>query len=477
MVGFLEGYIEDVAKDQKQQAKDGDKILKGLSNTLREGHHFDQAPGGITGLFENLRANTQALGNLHLDTSNNLTGQVLPMFQRLHSEIKDKSKALQSGAGKSSKAVEASRSATQKHIELLGHHTASFDSSGGRAEARNDPYVLHRQIYYRLNKQINDENNNKADILAVQNSFQQFEAHVITSVQAAMNSYQQFMSGQADRQKAMYGDIASTAQNIPLDFEWNGFVKRNGHILVSPNTPSRTIETASFPNQNHRATQPVLEGTLERKHRGMGGIGGYTSGHYVITPMSYLHEYKDTDNFRKDPTPELSLYLPDCTVGALDGTKFVIKGKDSSGGKMSLKSTMTSEIQFKAPTPGEAEKWHSIISGFATASPASTTISPVETRTDQDTYDKPTPNTDAGQQQGVVGTSNADGRSPVPATAAADNKEKETGKVTRTRSSTPPTSATASTNEATLQGTENEEPQSATSNKSGGFLSKFKKAS
>jgi hypothetical protein len=30
-----------------------------IQNPLREGHHFDQALGGVAGLFENMRANTQ----------------------------------------------------------------------------------------------------------------------------------------------------------------------------------------------------------------------------------------------------------------------------------------------------------------------------------------------------------------------------------------------------------------------------------
>ena len=57
------------------------------------------------------------------------------------------------------------------------------------------------------------------DIITVQNNFQQFETHVLQQVQAALNSFQQFMGSQADRQKAMYSDISGVASNIPADFE------------------------------------------------------------------------------------------------------------------------------------------------------------------------------------------------------------------------------------------------------------------
>merc|ERR1712169_78195 len=71
-----------------------------ISKPLQEAHHFDSALGGISGLFENLRANTQAQSNLYTETSKSLTGSVLPILERLHQEIKNKAKELQHGAGK-----------------------------------------------------------------------------------------------------------------------------------------------------------------------------------------------------------------------------------------------------------------------------------------------------------------------------------------------------------------------------------------
>ena len=380
MCGYLESYIKEVAKVQKSQSKDQEKILKSLSNPLKEAHHFDTALGGVSGLFENLRSNTQAQSNMYTETEKNLTGQVLPILERLHAEIKNKSKELTGGAGKASKAVDAARQTSQKHIDALGQNSASFDSSGGKVGGSNDPYVLQRGIIYRLNKQILEENNNRQDIIAVQSSFAQFEAHVLTTVQTALNAYNQFMSGQCDRQKAIYGDVASTAGNIPLDFEWNGFAKRNAGTLVNPNAPPRTMDGITFPNQNHRATKPLIEGSLERKSRGgMGALGGYKSNYYAVTPAGYLHEFKDNDNFAKDPVPEHSLYLPDTTIGAVDGTKFTIKGKDSSGSKISQKMSISSEYQFKAHTASDAQAWHKIIAEISSGS-ASSPTSPAESR-------------------------------------------------------------------------------------------------
>lgn len=297
---------------------------------------------------------------MYLETEKSLKGSVLPTLERLHKEIKSKAKELQSGAAKSSKAIDKARAATQKHIELLGQYAAAQASAAGtKLEPSNDPYVLRRGVNHRLNKQIIEENNNRQDTIAVQNSFQEFEAHILQTVQQAMSLFFQFMGGQLDRQRAMYGDIVSSAQNIPPDYEWTRFIKRNDGILIDPDAPPRSLSNISYPNQDHPSTKPLIEGTLERKSRAI--VKGYNTGYYVVTPARYLHEFKDDDDFNKDPTPELSLYLPECVIGGIDGVKFSVKGKDVSGGKVGNAFHTTTELNFKAHTPADAEKWWNVI--------------------------------------------------------------------------------------------------------------------
>lgn len=403
MTVYLEDYVKAVAKDQHSQGKDSEKILKTLNHPLKEGHHFDQALGGVAGLFENLRANTQAQSQLHAETEKNLTGTVLPILERLHREIKAKRKELDAGAGKQSKAVDHARNSSQKHIEMLGQHTATFDSTGGKTTAANDPYVLQRGVWHRLNKQLMEENNHRSDLINIQNNFQQFETHIVGTVQNFFNTFNSYMSGLHDRSKAMFGDMATTASNIDPSFEWTGFNKRNGHILISPNSPSRTIDSVSFPNQGHRATKPLIEGSLERKSK-MGALGGYRANYYAVTPAGYLHEYKDNDNFRSDPLPETSLYLPDCVIGAVDGQKFAIKGKDTSGSKISQKMSLSSEYTYKAHTASDAQQWHSIIASVCSGTTNSLPTSPVSPINTQNQIPSTLNTAATAQQTGTTGT-------------------------------------------------------------------------
>ncbi|OCL13835.1 hypothetical protein AOQ84DRAFT_385141 [Glonium stellatum] len=357
-IAYVEDYITATEKLQHTHGKEYEKVLKTVSHPLKEGHHFEQSLGGVAGMFDNIRSNTQGISNSHYDTAKAIKGSILPVFERLHSEIKNKSKELMKGAGKGAKAVDKARNATQKQIELLGQHTASFDSTGGKMAASDDPYVLQRGVMHRLNKQIQEENNNRQDLISVQNSFAQFEAHIIQVMQQGMGQFMQVVSSQAEQTKAMYGDMVGTAQHIPPDFEWTGFVKRNDGVLIDPSAPPRSLSNISFANQNHRSTQPLIAGSLERKGKIM---KKYDASYYVVTPSKFLHEFKTDDDFAKDPSPELSLYLPDCVVGALNGEKFNVKGKDISKGKVGNTFSMSHELAFKAHTPQSAQQWWEIV--------------------------------------------------------------------------------------------------------------------
>lgn len=156
--------------------------------------------------------------------------------------------------------------------------------------------------------------------------------------------------------------MTATVQRVPGDQEWKGFVNRNSHILIDPQAPPRSMANISFPNMDHPSTQALIAGSLERKGKLM---GKYSTGYYVVTPSRYLHEFDTDDDLAKDPTPEMSLYLSDCVVGALDGDKFNIKGKDVSKGKLGVNMSTTHEYKFKAHTAADAQQWYHIIKSAA----------------------------------------------------------------------------------------------------------------
>ncbi|KAL2150718.1 hypothetical protein VTH82DRAFT_7281 [Thermothelomyces myriococcoides] len=363
--------MEAFEKLYKAQAKEYERALKTISKPLREGEHFDQSLGGVAGFFENMRVNTQALINSNLESEKAIKGSALPIVERLHKEIKHKAKELAHGAEKSAKEVEKARSVTQKQIELLGQHTAAFEATGGKHNPSEDPYVLARGVIHRLHKQVTEENNQHNDLVAVQSNFEAFERHIVEVLHQAMDTFTNITGGQALKVQALHADMLGAVQRIPPDFEWKAFTKRFADKLVDPSEPPRTVEAIQFPNMSHPSTKALIEGSLERKSRNKLSWG-YTTGYYVVTPCKFLHEFKDDDNVRRDPVPELSIYLPDAVIGSPSGEKFTVKGKDRSG-HVGGKLAGTSELNFKAHSPAEAEKWFQVIRGVCGTGPAAST--------------------------------------------------------------------------------------------------------
>lgn len=152
------------------------------------------------------------------------------------------------------------------------------------------------------------------------------------------------------------------SSRVAPDFEWNGFLNRNRQVLIDPREPKRSVETMGFSNQNHASTKAIIAGSLERKSK---VLKKYEPGFYAVTPSKFLHEFKSNDNYAKDPVPENSLFLPDCVIGALDGSKFAVKGKDASKGSIGSKLAMSHEYQFQAHTPQDAQKWYDAIRAVA----------------------------------------------------------------------------------------------------------------
>ncbi|EGE85622.1 PH domain-containing protein [Blastomyces gilchristii SLH14081] len=393
--GYLENYITATHKAHESQSKEFGKILKALPEPLEDASHFSEGKGGVVGLFDNLRTNTGAIVDLHRDTEKNLENLVLPILKQLHQEIKSKAEGVEHGAEKCAKQVRKATAATHKHIEMLGKYTAAFDV-GGKLEPAHDPYILRRGTSHRMNRQVAEENNYREEMLQVQNSLSLFESHIVKTMQAALLQFSNCMGAHSGSVGKLYANMVDTAQQIPDNFEWMNFSVRNEEILINPDKPARTISDAIFPNQTHSATKALIEGTLERKSRAM--IKGYSPGYYAISPAGYLHGFKDNDDYNREPTADISLYIPECSIGSGDGVKFTIKGKDVSGGKVGQAFSTTTELTFKAHSKEIAEDWLDVLTKLANRSgpgsgsgAVSQTTSPAVSRTTSGAHGIPPP--------------------------------------------------------------------------------------
>jgi len=230
-VAYLEAYVTQTESMHKSLGKEYHKVLKAVDEPLREGHHFQQSVGGVASLFENIRANTVRLSTSHHETAGELKSTVLPILERLHKEIRDRQKHVQSESEKSAKSVAKTRNSTQAHIELLGQHTSAFESTGGTSAGGHDghhfklhhsntggkhkpefdPYLLRRGVLSRLAKQLHEEDAQRQELIGVQNHSQEFEAKIVQTIHQALAALNQTMHAQAELQKQLYGGTVGSS--------------------------------------------------------------------------------------------------------------------------------------------------------------------------------------------------------------------------------------------------------------------------
>jgi hypothetical protein len=128
-----------------------------------------------------------------------------------------------------------------------------------------------------------------------------------------------------------WSNMGVLMKSVQPNTEWTAFAARSDHLL-DPETPLRNIEHINYPGKDDPSVLPVHEGQLDRKKR---FTKSYTEGYYVLTPAGYLHELGSSDGL-KHPEPRLSLFLPECTLGAPSpmssrSYKFHIEGGKAPG--------------------------------------------------------------------------------------------------------------------------------------------------
>ncbi|KAJ5973956.1 hypothetical protein N7481_011166 [Penicillium waksmanii] len=354
---YLYSYISATAKAQKSQSREYETILKSVSYPLEEGHHFKPSTDGVAGLFENIYTNTKEMVKVYALAERNLNDSVLLMLERLLKEIKSEAKQLKVDKSNGANLIAKAWRATQKHIILLAKSTRSYDAStGNKVEQSHDPYLLRQGVHSKLIEQATKEKDDRQENQEIQESFLWFEMHILQTVQCVIAKFFQFMGGQLDHQRAMYGDILGTAQLIHPDLEWFSFVERKNAALLDPEPLRRLSVYSTFPNKDHRATKPIIEGDLECHCHGI-----TKECHYVVTRAGYLHGFGRNKELYQQPVPEMSLYLANCSIGPVNDLNFSVQGVNVSSRNSVNPFHTTTKFIFRAQSTDEAERWHSAI--------------------------------------------------------------------------------------------------------------------
>jgi len=331
----LIAYFEGIADIEYNTAKELTKLGGVIQVPFREGNQF-LGEEGIQDIYYGIRDKTRLIADHHANLAKTVEGSIVQHLQKLRSEIKAHVRNVQQDTGKLANSVAKEREMSTKMISDLARSITLLKNTPMSVTAKEDPYTVNQGVFRQLQRQVNEENALQKSIIIMQQNSAHFEEGIVRSIQSAWQTFDEWSSRMSAQVQETWVGLGGQMRSLQPNAEWIAFAARSDHLL-DPDTPLRNPETIDYPGKDDPSVIPVHQGILERKKR---FTKTYKESFYVLTPAGYLHEHGSSDPTRH-PNPELSLFLPECTLGApstmaAKSHKFHIEGRKVSGGQSAI---------------------------------------------------------------------------------------------------------------------------------------------
>lgn len=297
---------------------------------FREGNQF-LGEDGLQDIFYGIRDKTRVIADHHANLAKTVEGSIVQHLEKLRVEIKAHIKNVQQDTGKLANSVARERELSTKMISDLARSITLLKNTPMSVSARDDPYAANQAVSRQLQRQVNEENALQKSIIIMQQNSAHFEEGIVRSIQSAWQTFDEWSGRMSAQIQDTWLGLGVHMRSLEPNAEWIAFASRSDHLL-DPDTPLRNPETIDYPGKEDPSVIPVHQGILERKKR---FTQAYKESFYVLTPAGYLHEHGSSDQTRH-PSAELSLFLPECTLGAPSTAsamthKFHIEGRKLGG--------------------------------------------------------------------------------------------------------------------------------------------------
>ncbi|KAH9459402.1 hypothetical protein MJO28_010736 [Puccinia striiformis f. sp. tritici] len=367
----LISYYEDLARLETHTANEMVNIGGHLPVPLREGNQF-LPEGGWQSILYDTREQTRAMADYHNTFAHAINHNVLHKLNHVKNDIKLFITDLENEPRQLASEVGTHRVESTRLLSQLAQGIAHSKSNPHSLAAKDDPVLIHRQVEAQLKAQLNFENSLTRMIIEYQKKAAELEKRVNVDIQTAVKEFETARITAQEATNKHWQSIHAGITQLDPELEWNEYAERSGH-LISESVTMREVSKIAFPGQNDDTTKAIKAGFLERKKR---YTKHYKEGYYVLTPSGYLHEHKSSDPI-KDGEPEMSIFMPNCTIGAPAARgsktfKWHVEGhKNSSGGVQvgslkKIKSTLhigrkDVAFSFKARTFSEMTQWWELL--------------------------------------------------------------------------------------------------------------------
>ncbi|KAK4050699.1 hypothetical protein OIV83_003425 [Microbotryomycetes sp. JL201] len=359
LIAYFEGIADIEASTVANTAKELTKLGGVIQVPFREGNQF-LGEGGVQDIFYGVRERTRLIADAHANLAKTVEGSIVQHLQKLRTEIKAHVKNIQQDTGKLAASVAKERELSTKMITDLARSITMLKNTPMSVHAKEDPWFTNALVAKQLQKQVHEENSLQKSIIIMQQNSEHFEEGVVRAIQMAWSTFDEWNARASSSVQETWSTMGQLMRSVAPTTEWTAFASRSEYLL-DPDTPLRNPLTINYPGKDDPSVIPVHQGILERKKR---YTKTYKESFYILTPAGYLHEFASSD-ISKHSVPDLSLFLPECTLGAPTNPnarshKFHIEGKKAIGGDVGQKNglfSMDASFTFRARSHDEMLEW------------------------------------------------------------------------------------------------------------------------
>lgn len=311
----LISYFQGIADIEHNTATSLVKLGGVIHVPFRAGNQF-LGEGGVQDVFFSIRERTRNISDHHANLAKTVEGSIVQHLEKLKAEIKAHIKNIQMDTGKLAATVAKEREMSTKVITDLARSITMLKNTPMGVTAKEDPWYTNQLVAVQLQKQVQEENSLQKSIIIMQQNSAHFEEGVVRAIQSAWETFDTWSGRMSSSVQQTWEVMGQLMKNVQPDTEWIAFAARSDHLL-DPETPLRNPEHINYPGKDDPSVIPVHTGLLERKKR---FTKSYKEGYYVLTPAGYLHEHASSDSYMgTQSAPKLSIFLPNCTLGAPSG--------------------------------------------------------------------------------------------------------------------------------------------------------------
>ncbi|KAJ1930153.1 hypothetical protein IWQ60_000558 [Tieghemiomyces parasiticus] len=347
-------YFQGMAEAELESAKRFSSLAASLPSPIKDDNVFmPLGEHGLQDLVRSIKSVTESNSNFFHESNRSTTDQILPELERLYNEIKFRISNSSGQLLESHKRLVDQRGKCQAEFARLAGAMATARATPGDLDT--DPFLVNLDVRRQIHHRANEEHYFYKSAVNEQNSFLTFESQVIQRLKDLLKSQFNFIAKDLSMMRENALSVSRATDMLPNDMEWNNFCHRHEDQFVDPTAGPITAAEIPYPHRDDPSLSVVKEGYLELQ-AGSGPMKVWKNYYAVLTALGFLHLFPSGDLVHCR-TPALSLYLPNCSLGALNlpelpHNAFTISAKDRNA-----RDGIGRQYLFRTGGPDLSQEW------------------------------------------------------------------------------------------------------------------------